>query len=609
MNIAQTFLERFKGAAQDGDVLGLMADDQGGFGAALNGQTAAFAETLAGAVSGERGAPVTLNDDCFATAACDAQGSLICASARFNDWFDGFDLFNSAVRNIRTTPTQVSLFTDDILGRPVALAATEARISRHWPLHEQVRAAIDGGRARYAVAAFRPADHALVEAARAYRLTPAEADLCKALVRQGDLKRAAKERGIAYETARKVIASVMRKTGSKRQTDLVRTVMMLAGGDISASQNLAAVLCDLFSMTRRQAELCVLVADGSTREAAAQLLGISAQRAKAELKVAYQACNVASAVDLSRIVSEVDALKGLANACEVTVRPGGRDAEPLLLIPRQWAEGRIAVADHGPETATPLLLFHTTMGGRFWGKPFIAALQSAGYRPISIERSGYGLSDYVPGDPVETALRDTHEVLDALGLESAQVIARCTISSLIACAGIAHGRFSGGVMLWPDPPNRSDRPRTRMTDFARQIYTEFPAMGHNFARILVNRTSDQHIEKLWRRASEGIAVDLELLNDPDFCADTVRGTRQVVQGFEGFLAEALALGDGPNPRPVTSAIGWTVLVGEGYEKYDSSDAMRFWGDALPGAAVRQVQRGVHFLHATNTADILAALKS
>jgi pimeloyl-ACP methyl ester carboxylesterase/DNA-binding CsgD family transcriptional regulator len=605
---ASSFLDRFRTAENAGNPLSAFVDDPDGFGAALAEKAEALGVAIEAAVGTTYGPPVSVNADCFASAACDSHGGLVVHGDRFADWFEGIDPLSAAVRGIGPGNPRVSLFADDRTGRPVALAAGTVAVARLWPLDPVVRRALDTGQASHAVVAFRPGDGSWQQAAGAFSLTAAEAGLVAALGRYGDLQRAARERGVAYETARKFVASAMRKTGAKRQTELVWNTLSAAAGDIIRTTSLVQLARDLFALTERQAQLALLVAGGATREEAASALGLSEHRAKSDLKAVFQACGVASAVDLARIIAEINALEGLAKACEVTIVGRGRTSEPLRLVPRSWAAGRVAVADHGPPGAQPVLIFHSNVSGRHHPQRFISALRAAGFRPIAIERAGYGLTDAAEGNLVEAAVRDLHDVLDALGIDRAPVIARCNTASVVACAAAATGRVTGGVLLWPEAPRASDRPETRMTDRIRAVFVRYPALAHGFARLASRRTSAAAIERLWRKSCEGIGMDMALLDDPQELADIIRGGQQASLGMTGFMDEALELGDGPRPQRIDDARAWTVMFGGGYERYDISDATAWWTGHLPGATIEVVEGGVHFLHSTHTAEVIAALQ-
>ena len=74
-----------------------------------------------------------------------------------------------------------------------------------------------------------PSRWSVPEAAHALRLTPAEAELALALARGDDLEAHAAQRGITIETARWRMKRILEKTGSRRQSDVVRLVLTTIG--------------------------------------------------------------------------------------------------------------------------------------------------------------------------------------------------------------------------------------------------------------------------------------------------------------------------------------------------------------------------------------------
>ncbi len=330
-------------------------------------------------------------------------------------------------------------------------------MARGWPLATDVYAALLAGHAEFAVIAFRPAATAWDHAARAYGLSPQESRLAAALARRGNLHAAAADTGVAYETARKLVGSAMRKTGAGRQTDMIRRILAAAAGDTRPADDTIRLFADLFGLSWRQAVLAQGVAQGATREAAAAAAGTSGHAAKTDLKVVYQACGVANAVDLARIAAEIDALAGLARACSVAIAPPGEAAEPLRLIARRRSPRRIAVTDHGPVKARPLLVFHPAVGGRHQPRKLIAALQAAGWRPVTFDRPGFGLTDMITdmaaGDPFAESAEDALDVVEALGLARVTLLARGgSTAALTAAARL--GDRGGSAACWSAPSRR-----------------------------------------------------------------------------------------------------------------------------------------------------------
>ncbi len=607
MSIAAAFLDRFRNAERAGNPVKAFADDPAGFRAALSDMPIELGELIDQSVKPEHGASALVNEDCFASAACDHNGSLIVGDERFNQWFDDIDPFIAIVRNISADQPKVSLFADDRSGRPVALAAGSVAVSRNWPLSTTVRAALAGGHARYAITAFRPGELSWTYAARAYGLTEAESMLVAALARTGDLKLAAIERGIAYETARKYVAAAMRKTRTSRQTALIRETLMVAAGDLPDTENLAVIARDLFGLTPRQADLAVMIGHGATRERAASIIGISDHGAKAELKVIFQACSVKSAVDLARVMAEVNALKGLSSACDVIIHSHGVDEETLRFVQRSWAAGRIAVSDHGPIGGKPVVILHSNVSGRHHPRSFIAALRAAGFRPIAFDRAGYGLTTPQGGDPIAAGVNDLVDVLDALGLEKVALLARCNTASAVAASAHTTGRISGAVLLWPEATPGTVRRQSRMNDATRALFLNFPSLTDGFAKLICRRTSAAMIEKSWRK-SIYMPLDLALIDDPRERQDLIRGTQQAIYGVRGFVSELLAHGSGVVPAKIADAQSWTLIYSPGNEAEDLDNAVAQWGAKLTGATIAHCADGGHFMHVTHSAVVIAALE-
>lgn len=589
-------------------MLHLLVDDFDGLAAAM---ADAPAELLAAADAAviAAGPPVDLHADSFASAACDRNGAVVVAEPRFRDWLGGPDPLASVVRACNDERPSVSTIADDRSGRPVAVAAATVAMARRWPLAPAVRAALDSGVGAFAVVAFRPDVSAWDQAARAYGLSPQENRLAAALARRGDLQLAAQDTGVAYETARKLVGNAMRKVGAARQTDLVRLILSVAGGGVSAPEGGIRLFADLFGLSLRQAELARALANGATRDGAADALGISRHGGKADLKVVFQACGVANAVDLARLVAEVDALIGLATACSVEIEPRGGDAEPLRLIARRWAPGRIAVTDHGPARGRPLLMFHPAVGGRHQPRRLVAALQAAGWRPISFDRPGFGLSDMAGSDPFAAAAADATDILDALEIDRVTILSRGGSTAALAAAAALSGRVAGGLLIGPEPPVDLDARYVGMMGRGKALFFGNPALAAAFARILSRRTSSAQIARMQRQSVAGSAIDEAALDDAESLADIVRASRQAALGMKGFLAEMQAHGAGARPPALARATDWTVIAGARDPLYDFAATRDFWQATLPGATLETIPDAGRWLHLTHVDAIVAALRA
>ena len=606
---AAAFLERFQRADREDALLHVLVDDHEGLGAAMD-ETPDALITAADAATARGGPPADLLPDSFASAVCDRAGRIVIADPRFLDWLGGPDPLASVVARVGINQPSVSAIADDRTGRPVAVAAATQAMARNWPLATPVREALDRGEGEFAVVAFRPDLAAWEQAARAYGLSPQESRLAAALSRRGDLQAAALDTDVAYETARKLVASAMRKTGAARQTDLVRRVLSAAAGGVRPPEGSARLFAELFGLTMRQADLALALARGATRDSAAEALGISSHGAKADLRIVFQACGVANAVDLARIAAEIDALTGLARACSVEVELRGAQAEPLRLLRRQRAPGRIAVTDHGPARGRPLLMFHPSIGGRHQSRTLVADLQAAGWRPVAFDRPGYGLTDMIHGadGPYAQAALDVVDILDALGIAHTALYARSASTMVATTARLLGDRVLGGVLVGPEPPAALDHRREGMMGRGKALFFGNARLARAFARVLSRRTSSAMIARMLRQSVIGSPIDEAALDEPDNLSDMVRSSRQSALGMQGFLAEMQAHGGGAEPPALAEASHWTVISGALDPLYSFTAAESFWRRAFPGATFELIADGGRYLHFTHRPAIIAALE-
>lgn len=600
---ATRFLDRFRKVEQDASPLHLFAEDVEGFRAAIEEAPDSLAEALDTASARVEGSIADLLPGSFASAACDAEGAIVIADPSFRTWLGDIDASEAMVRPVADGAPRLSMVAQDHSGRPVAIASGDTRAAASWPLSAEVRAALAAGSARFALVAFRPDDAGWLRAARAHGFTRSEARLISALAQQGELRAAADQAGIAYETARKLVASAMTKSGAARQTDLVREAMRIAAGDLRTPANIDRLFADLFALTLRQARVARGIASGRTRAQVAEAMRVSEHAVKTELKVVFVACGVETAVDLTRLVAEVDALAGLASACEITFNVGQASQEPLRLVARTWAAGQIAVADHGPARGFPVVIFHVNVMGRAISLRFIAQLQAQGFRPIIFDRAGFGLTDFVEGDPYRTATHDLADVLDALGCPKAMVLGRGFAGGVVTAAAALPDRVIGGVLLGPDPPVELDKVRSGMMGAGRALFYDRPWLAEGLARVLSRRTSTESIAKLMRQSVAGSEIDLAALDDPEEMAIIARAGRQSALGMRGFLNEILTQGGGARAVPLPDGSAWTIAYGVVDPLYRFEDAEAHWKATLPGVEIAPIADGGRFLHLTHAATI------
>lgn len=539
----------------------------------------------------------------FTGVAFDKNGEVVADSPLFaGNWEKAAEALATLARRAVRSGSAVS---GVVAGRPVAVAAADIAVA--WPLPKDALAALAGGRAAFAALAMADGGTAAARAGRALGLTGLETRLLSALAREGAVPTAAIAAGVSYATARNTLRSAMAKTGAAKAADLVRRFTRLAAGEVPAHPAADTLFADVYALTLRQARLARLVAAGCSREEAAAAAGVSASTVKGELKVVHAACEVAGVAGLARLVAEVETLVGLAAATDVALAHDFADGR-LRLVTRASGAGRIAVEDYGPPGAVPVVLVHAVLMGRHQPRRTVAALQAAGFRPLSVERPGFGLTDLGHDDAYAQTADDAARVLDAFGLERALVVARCGGAGG-ACAARYPARFPGGVILNPPPAEGGDRFREGTLGALKAVFQGNGSMRRLFGNLVGRWVAQEAVERVLRKSVAACAQDRAALEDPDVMADLARSVRQgLTHAGRGFLAAEARYARGWAPERVDESAGWTLMAGSEDGLHRLEDSIDVWQAAMPDAAVVRLPGHGRFLHLTALPDIVAALQ-
>ncbi len=579
-------------AGADGRALEILAADAEGFAGALASDPAGLGRAIDEAAE-QGGGAASVPASAFAAAACRRDGAIVACDPGFTH----FDLPRTALaailQGVDTEGPRLSAIVDDVRGRPVALAVARPGKALTWPLDPATRSVLSSGAAAFGVLGVRSSNTTdWAGLFRAWTFSPPETRLASALVRSGDLRAAAIDAGVSYETARETLAAAMAKTGARRQPEFVRQLAQLAFGDLPSNAATWQTLADAYGLTTRQGRLALLVASGATRATAADALGITDHSAKADLKVIYERCGVSGGAALGRIVAETDALARLASATDVEILGPDRPATPLRFIRRRRAPGRIAVEDWGPRDNAPVVVFHTPMNGRHLPRRLVAAMQARGLRPVGVERPGFGLTSPADADFIADANADLIDVLDGLGLDRVRLLGR-SVAMPLRFAAAHPERVLGGVLMAATPPGV--RPTDGFMATFIGLALDHPTLVEGFARMLVRLSSEQAILRLTERALRSSPSDIAALADPLNRGDWITASRQASSG-DGFSREFVLHADGGLMPPAALSTPWTVLIGaEDTMSVGISDGLALWRTVMPDGTFAVIPDGGRLL--------------
>lgn len=463
--------------------------------------------------------------------------------------------------------------------------------SLRWALPEPIRALAHRRPGDVVVLAACPTgSRSLLEhACRAYGFTDLQSRVAAETVRTGSIRLASETLGIAYDTGRETLAAALKRAQVRRLPALVNRLVGLALG-VMPSDDDGRLIGDLWGLDRRQAAVALLVADGADHGQVASALGLSVSVVKKSLKDVYQLLQVGSSASLARKLQEARGLAGMiaATGGEVEVTVAG--AEPLRFVHR--ADGsRIAFSDYGPASGRPVLVAHSSMTSRVVGAALRRALQLQGFRPISIDRPGFGLSDEVAGqragahDPFRTAAHDACLVMDHLKLGVVDVVARGAAQFVVALHRVAPERIGSVVLTNPDPPTRVSGGSPGLLATVKQLYRGNPEMIRAWAAMVATQVTLERVTRLLPAYLGDSPPDQAAARDPEVVREYFRAVRTFATGrYGGYVNEQTEFARGPDLAPIQGTEGWAVLVGAHDTMHDPARVLAYWREKLPDAA-------------------------
>ncbi len=584
------FIRSLRQASREGDPLEVLVADSEGFAAALTDSPQELEQVLREDTASGPNGPAFVNRSAFASAACDEFGRLLVCDEAFAQWVLPPDRLCAALSRFDPGRASISFLVED-RGKFIAVAAAPLIHSRNWPLSPDVKASLEAGQSAIAVIARLDTGESLSGATsaaiQALGLTGLESRVCSGLVKAGHARGAAVIAGVAYETARDSLKSAMKKAGTAKQAELISLLVSLSSGEIPNPQA-GPVLQDVFNLTDRQARIALLAASGLDRNAIAMTMGVSPHLVKSELSALYASLNVETSGGLSRAVAQIKALTAIAGATSIELAGSDQATEPLRLLPRNGRSGRIAFADHGPVSAAPCLIIHTATTGRHLPAAHVARLQSLGLRPIAFDRPGTGLSDPAEGPLLDETVCDMIDILDALSIEQASIIARGGSMVLAHFAAKHPRRFKRGVSINPEPRPAQDTHYSGFVGNVKRLVFGQPNIIGGFATHLAHRAARKKVEALVLRALASSRADMATLNEPDFMAAYVRCTQQsAMQNGAGFIAISQTEPVAPDIS-LNDGTRITILVGDEDPLYRHQEGLDRWKAMWPGCQVEIV---------------------
>jgi pimeloyl-ACP methyl ester carboxylesterase len=274
----------------------------------------------------------------------------------------------------------------------------------------------------------------------------------------------------------------------------------------------------------------------------------------------------------------------------------------------------VAFSDYGPASGDPVLLLHSSMTTRIVSRKLLRALHQAGFRPIAIDRPGFGLTDPIPGeeaasDPFHAASADVRLVLAHLKVRRVHVASRGAAQFVVALGRAMPEALGQVVIVNPGPPYRHGGRSIGPLASLKDAFLRNPANIRLAAPLLARRLTYRRLSQMMVQWTRGSPPDEAAVRDPELVADFFRSVRMFATGrYQGFLTEQTAIARTSRPAPFDGAAGWRLLLGASDVLYEPAVVIDYWRKMLPGAEFTLVEDGGRFLAMTHPELVVAALR-
>jgi pimeloyl-ACP methyl ester carboxylesterase/DNA-binding CsgD family transcriptional regulator len=613
VNAPASLSESLRGRLAEGQPVDAVLDGWTLLDATLTHDPAAFAEVLgeAARLDTAAGFAAIAPEGSLGAAVISPSGALAQADPQFIKWFgDPTDIpaFRRLVR-LAQKQGQASGLVETEDGGVIAACAAVESLALRWPLSEASRTQLLLPGRRVALLGFAPSrvSDLAQRAAQAFGFTPLEARLAEALLDAPNLAEAAERIGVGRETAREALKKAMRKAGARRSPDLVRRMMDLMSGMGAPIGDVEAVLRTLFGATPAEAKAAARFAEGLTAREVAAALGVKEATVRGQLKAVFAKTGVNKAKDLVRLTVEAGALTAFTEASETVVEPVDPEGRPRVLS----LEGgrRVAFVDYGPKGGRPVVVFHGYSTGRILPLNFVALLHRAGYRPLAVQRPGFGLTDPAPTPEshLEVQADDLLAVLTALKLRKVDVMVRDGSTAAGLAFAARHGeRIARGLLMNPRPPREIERTHRSLIGAISRSVLKHPELIAPLGEMLRRQTRTDLLTKTIRRSLETAPADRAAIDDPLVMARILRDSRAMsARTSAGWAAEMAVYANDWRLPPAIGGEHWSILLCGGLEW---PVHVEFWRQAVPGVRISELPEAGFLAYYTHPAEVIAALE-
>lgn len=286
-----------------------------------------------------------------------------------------------------------------------------------------------------------------------------------------------------------------------------------------------------FGLTAAEARLARKLRDGRTLQEAAEVLSVSVNTVRNQLRAVFDKMGLKRQSDLIRALTELSSLASTIDM-QTPIRQPVEEAPPVRAI--TLSDGRkLAYREYGDPRGKALLSFHEGLGSSLLPPDTDALARRLGLRIVCADRPGFGQSDIRGDYSFDGVAQDMVELCDQLGLDEVRVAGVLSGALCAIATGIRLGPRAVKVMVCSGRSPRPPEGGNPLVQFRRRM-EDNPWVLETLFSILRLRISPAMLERILRR--QGSPGDLAYLDAHPEAATYVAA----------YVAEALArTGRGP----------------------------------------------------------------
>ena len=519
---------------------------------------------------------------------------------------DGGDAQLAAIRQRAQTQGRAIGLVPGADGAMVCVLGVSRATGLTWPILTPHLAGADAQAVAMMVLSPSRAEQVFERTAASAGLSRLERQITHALLEHETLNDAAAELGIARETAKAARAAATRRVGVGSAAELVGLLVDLSCAQMAPPlQDEAGVAQRLLGLPNAEARVAVALAQRRSIKDVANVLGLQPDTVKTHQRAIFAKAGVHRSRAFRRLLKEALALDAMASLAQVL--PDATRLEQRLKFIFRPDGRRLAMVDYGPRRAEPLFVGHGDSTGRLLPDVFVTALQAAGFRPLVLQRPGFGLSSRADGGAfLATAADDMSAVLDSLKAERGSFLMRDGGAATGLEFALRHpARLNRAVLQNPRQPKGTAL--RGLSPFApmRRFIQAYPELIEQFGELLRSRSRADLLKGALRRAAEAVPADKALLADEkvlDLLVSDIHGL--ITASAAGFVDEHRVFNDGWQvpTRPLGGL--WTVFASGAL--FQGSDETP-WRQ-LSNVRASYIEGGGTFVQWTHPKEIVALLK-